>query len=35
MALTMSSSYHPQTNGQTKVVNKSYINAFAADKPTT
>ena len=35
VALTMSSSYHPQTNGQTKVVNKSYINAFAADKPTT
>ena len=38
VALTMSSSYHPQTDGQTKVVNKSlehYLRAFAADKPTT
>ena len=38
VVLTMSSSYHPQTDGQTKVVNKSlehYLRAFAADKPTT
>ena len=36
--LTMSSSYHPQTDGQTEVVNKSlehYFRAFAADKPNT
>ena len=35
MALAMSSSYHPQTNGQIKVVNKSlehYLRAFATDK---
>jgi hypothetical protein len=35
--LTMSSSYHPQSNGQIKVVNKSlehYLRAFAADKPS-
>ena len=34
--LYMSSSYHPQTDGQTKVVNKSleqYLRAFTADKP--
>lgn len=34
--LAMSSTYHPQTNGQTKVVNRSleqYLRAFAADKP--
>jgi hypothetical protein len=33
----MSSSYHPQTDGQTEVVNKSleqYLEAFAADKPS-
>ena len=37
MDLTMSSSYHPQSNGQIKVVNKSlehYLRAFAADKPS-
>jgi hypothetical protein len=35
--LCRSSSYHPQTDGQTKVVNKSleqYLKAFAADKPS-
>ena len=35
VALAMSSSYHPQTNGQIKVVNKSlehYLRAFATDK---
>ena len=31
ISLAMSSSYHPQTDGQTKVVNKSL--GFAADKP--
>lgn len=38
ISLTMSSSYHPQTNGQIEVVNKSlehYLRAFAADKPNT
>ena len=33
----MSSSYHPQSNGPTEVVNKSlkhYLRAFAADKPS-
>ena len=36
--LTMSSAYHPQTDGQTEVVNKSlqhYLRAFAADRPAT
>ena len=36
ISLAMSSSYHPQTDGQTKVVNKSlehYLRAFAVDKP--
>ena len=36
--LAMPLAYHPQTDGQTKVVNKSlkhYLRAFAADKPTT
>ena len=36
ISLAMSSSYHPQTDGQTKVVNKSlehYLRAFAANKP--
>ena len=35
--LAMSSSYHPQSDGQTKVVNKSlehYLREFAADKPS-
>jgi len=34
--LAMSSSYHPQSDGYTEVVNKSlehYLRAFAADKP--
>ena len=34
--LAMSSAYHPQTNGQTEVVNKSlkhYLRVFAADRP--
>ena len=34
--LTTSSSYHPQSDGQTEVVNKSlehYLRAFAADRP--
>ena len=34
--LAMSSSYHPQSDGQTEVVNKSlehYLRAFAADRP--
>ena len=36
ISLAMSSSYHPQTDGQTEVVNKSlehYLRAFAANKP--
>ena len=35
--LAMSSSYHPQIDGQTKVVNRSleqYLRAFAGDKPS-
>jgi len=34
----MSSFYHPETNGQTEVVNKSlehYLRAFSANKPAT
>ena len=34
--LAMSIAYHPQTDGQTKVVNKSlehYLRAFVADRP--
>ena len=34
----MSSSYHPQIDGQTEVINKSlehYLRAFAADRPST
>ena len=34
----MSSAYHPQSDGQTKVVNNSlehYLRAFAADRPQT
>ena len=36
ISLAMSSSYHPQIDGQTEVVNKSlehYLRAFAADRP--
>ena len=35
--LVMSPTYHPQTDGQTKVVNRSlgqYLRAFATDKPS-
>ena len=38
VALAMSSSYHPQIDRQTEVVNKSlehYLKAFAANKPNT
>ena len=38
VSLAMSSAYHPQSYGQTKVVNKSlehYLRAFAADRPST
>ena len=34
--LAMSTAYHPQSNGQTKIVNKTfkqYLRAFTADKP--
>ena len=41
LELAMSSTYHPQTDGQTKVVNKvvnrsleQYLQAFATTKPT-
>ena len=36
--LALSSTYHPQSDGQTEVVNKSlehYLRAFAADRPQT
>ena len=36
ISLAMSSSYHPQTDGQIEVVNKSlehYLRAFVADRP--
>ena len=36
MQLAMSSAYHPQTDGQTEIVNKSlehYLRAFAANRP--
>ena len=36
ISLAMSSSYHPQIDGQTEVVNKSlehYLRAFASDRP--
>ena len=36
--LAMSSAYHPQTDGQSEVVNRSlkqYLRAFAHDKPNT
>ena len=36
IGLAMSSSYHPQSDGQTEVVNKSlehYLRAFVADRP--
>lgn len=35
--LAMSSAYHPQSNGQTEVVNKSlehYLRSFVSDRPT-
>ena len=35
--LAMSSAYHPQSNGQTEVVNRSleqYLRAFVGDKPS-
>ena len=38
VSLAMSSTYHPQSDGQTKEVNKSlehYLRAFAADRPRT
>ena len=36
VTLAMSSTYHPQSDGQTEVVNKSlehYLRAFAVNKP--
>ena len=38
VSLAMSSVYHPQSDGQTEVVNKNlehYLRAFAADRPST
>ena len=38
VSLAISSAYHPQSDGQTEVVNKSlkhYPKAFATDRPST